>query len=212
MFNNKLWELIFKGVLLPIFDNVSYAGESHLLKEDNEWLTTTCLSALRSFVELFTYFFNDIAFMLDDLLVLFTRCVLQENESLARIGSTCFMEMIISNCARWTPDQWTTICSAFAHMVKNNLPKYILTSQTRNGPNVEELKPLNDSSSDTAELRKSQSDGAQSSSQNLGESVIINTEELLEQKIKKYKARVSSMKIYLINYESLHLKLRVNLL
>jgi len=177
MFNNKLWELIFKGVLLPIFDNVNNAGESHLLKEDNEWLNT-CMSSIRSLVELFTYFFNDIAFMLDDFLVLFTRCVLQESESIARIGSTCFMEMIVSNCTRWTPDQWITICSAFAYMVKNNLPKYILTNQAKKGLNIEELKPI-DNLSESTELRKSQSEGDKS------QPVIINTDELIELKIKK---------------------------
>lgn len=33
MFDAKLWELIFRGVLLPIFDNVRYASRADLLQE-----------------------------------------------------------------------------------------------------------------------------------------------------------------------------------
>ena len=33
MFNNGFWQLIFRGVLLPIFDNVRYAGEKDLIQE-----------------------------------------------------------------------------------------------------------------------------------------------------------------------------------
>ena len=55
LFTNGLWKLIFRGVLLPIFDNVNYVGDEY--KEENEWLGTTCLKALTYFVELFSLFF-----------------------------------------------------------------------------------------------------------------------------------------------------------
>lgn len=68
MFNPGVWELIFRGVLLPIFDNVKYFGGSDVLQEDNEWLTTTCFNAVNSLINLFSNFFNDISFLLNELL------------------------------------------------------------------------------------------------------------------------------------------------
>ncbi|PRP78307.1 brefeldin A-inhibited guanine nucleotide-exchange protein [Planoprotostelium fungivorum] len=122
MFNRNFWELMFRGVLLPIFDNVRYAGGADLLKEDNEWLTTTCLLALNSLIELFSAFFVDISFLLGEFLNLLVSCILQENESLARIGATCFLQLVMTNGTKFDEEMWTLVCTKLSHILENNSP------------------------------------------------------------------------------------------
>eukprot|EP01117_Protostelium_nocturnum_P012512 TRINITY_DN4612_c0_g1_i4.p1 TRINITY_DN4612_c0_g1~~TRINITY_DN4612_c0_g1_i4.p1 ORF type:complete len:1640 (+),score=303.31 TRINITY_DN4612_c0_g1_i4:223-5142(+) len=126
MFHQNFWRLMFRGVLLPIFDNVRYAGSSDLLKGDNEWLTTTCLLALNSLIDLFCSFFNEISFLLGEFLNLLASCILQENESLATIGATCFLQLVMTNGSRFDDAMWTLVCSRLAHILENNSPTELL--------------------------------------------------------------------------------------
>ena len=118
LFSDKLWEMIFHGALLPLFDTVRYAGDD--IKEDNEWLTTTCLSALTRLIDLFSFFFDRLRFLSDEYLVLLASCTLQENESLARIGATCLLQFVVANAGRWDSGKWWTICATFLHVLENN--------------------------------------------------------------------------------------------
>ena len=126
-FSSGLWELIFRGVLFPIFDNVRHSGDGSLLKEDNEWLTSTCLNALTLFVKLFSEYFDIVNFLLDDCLALLTSCILQENHHLASIGATCFSQLIMQNGKKWTPDMWKTICITIEFIIQNNRSIELLT-------------------------------------------------------------------------------------
>jgi len=128
MFNRNFWELMFRGVLLPIFDNVRYASGQDLLKEDNEWLTTTCLLALNSLIELFSAFFMDISFLLSDFLTLLVSCILQENESLARIGATCFLQLVMTNGNKFDEEMWSLVCIRLSHILENNSPLELTTN------------------------------------------------------------------------------------
>ena len=74
LFSRRLWEIIFRGVLLPIFDTVTSLSEGDAV-EDNEWLTTTCLNALNSLVDIFSHFFSLISFLIDELFFLLVTCV-----------------------------------------------------------------------------------------------------------------------------------------
>jgi len=92
------------------------------LKEDNEWLTTTCLLALNSLIELFSAFFMDISFLLGEFLNLLVSCILQENESLARIGATCFLQLVMTNGAKFDEQMWSLVCNKLSHILENNSP------------------------------------------------------------------------------------------
>ena len=110
-FSRPLWELIFKGVLFPIFDDVrhldapqedgapplppklpkrkkkgaggrSAAGGARPRSETGTWLSTTCLAALGTLVDLFANFFETLSFLLPDVLLLLERCIDQVRCSL----------------------------------------------------------------------------------------------------------------------------------
>ena len=86
MFSRELWQLVFRGVLLPIFENVRHLNNQQLLPEvctcvlnlwDDEWLTTTCLNAMDSFIALFSHYFSRLSFLLSDLVALLDNCIVQ---------------------------------------------------------------------------------------------------------------------------------------
>ena len=78
MFTPGLWNLVFKGVILPIFIGVRViAHERSPVSEDRVWIATTCLNATQSLVDLISHFFDQIAFLLDEVLALLASFILQ---------------------------------------------------------------------------------------------------------------------------------------
>jgi hypothetical protein len=163
-FSPRLRGLLFRHVVVPLFDCVLRPGSvpavvnpaahtaspssspavagalSSVLREDNEWLTTTCLGAMTKLVALYPVYSPGAPQLLDDVLQLLTRCILQENESLARIGSQSLIVFVMlkedgGGGVRWVPwdeRQWTSICLTLDHIISRNLPEELLTQQPPN--------------------------------------------------------------------------------
>jgi len=118
-FSPGLWRVVFPGVLMPIFDSVRYAG-GDASPEDEEWLNTTCLDALRSLVELVQLFCDSVDFLVSDLLRLLAGCMLQGNESLAEIGATSLLQFIVSSAGRLPTREWVIIIERIDEIVAAN--------------------------------------------------------------------------------------------
>lgn len=116
-FSPQLWAIVFSGVLRPIFDNAKQ--HTVLSAADNEWLSSTCLKAFQYLVSVYRTFFDRISFLLPDYLELLCSCVMvNNNETLAEYGSSCFLSLVLDNKTSWSPAQLTTICRALLHMLK----------------------------------------------------------------------------------------------
>jgi brefeldin A-inhibited guanine nucleotide-exchange protein len=80
-FPRDFWEVIAKGVLFPIFDDLKLSKSEHSKfanKEDmSVWLSTTLIQALRQFVDLFTFYYETLNFLIDGLLDLLAVCLTQ---------------------------------------------------------------------------------------------------------------------------------------
>lgn len=80
-FSRDFWEVISKGVLFPIFDDLRLSKQEHTKfpnKEDmSVWLSTTLIQALRQFVDLFSHYFETLSYQLDGVLELLTVCMTQ---------------------------------------------------------------------------------------------------------------------------------------
>ncbi|EGG22181.1 armadillo-like helical domain-containing protein [Cavenderia fasciculata] len=122
-FSTKLWELIFRGVLLPIFDNVGYSkGQTETILEDTRWLIQTGDSAFKSLTEMFINFIDIICFLLDDMMDLFVSCILQNNEILAKTAGTFLIQLVTSKGNKFTDAQWSNVCSQFLKIFQTNTP------------------------------------------------------------------------------------------
>lgn len=101
------------------------------------WLSTTMIQALRNLVDLFTFYFDVLARMLDKLLDLLCECICQgaslfcaartrmltcffsaENDTLARIGTSCLQQLLENNVEKLSPERWERIVSTFTQLFK----------------------------------------------------------------------------------------------
>lgn len=153
LFSPKVWELIFRGVLIPIFDNVGYTKSCPVCNDiDPEWLNTTCLSAVQSFVLLFTHHFEIIGFLYDDLFNLLGAFVRQANDlTLATIGSSYFYQLVVANGSRFTPSMWSSF-DAFIEkfFASDNDANRLIMGSVEN----EKMPTLHNPSSSSSSLQK----------------------------------------------------------
>jgi brefeldin A-inhibited guanine nucleotide-exchange protein len=135
MFTPSLWNLVFKGVILPIFIGVRVIAheKSPVNEQDNVWIATTCLNATQSLVDLLTHFFNKISFLLDEVLSLLASFVLQETANLAEIGCTCLLLLVMKNGDKFTPYMWNVVCMTFKHVMDCNMPVEVFAYKAPKG-------------------------------------------------------------------------------
>lgn len=96
------------------------------------WLSTTLISALRNLIDLYTYYFAVLQDGLEGLLEILVACICQgmwrvlrvrrrlmtENDTLARIGTSCFQQLLENNVRKLSPEKWELIVSAFVELFK----------------------------------------------------------------------------------------------
>lgn len=82
------------------------------------WLSTTLISALRNLIDLYTFYFGVLQEWLDGLLDILVACICQENDTLARIGTSCFQQLLESNVRKLSSEKWESIVSAFVELFK----------------------------------------------------------------------------------------------
>lgn len=123
-FSRELWELIFKGVLVPLFDNVRHASEGD--EETDEWLQHTCFLALQELVDLFVHFYPIVIFLLRDLLDLLVSCAEQDREKLARMGVTCLTRLCTCAGSHMSIEVWDDIVNRYTHLFDRTAPKELL--------------------------------------------------------------------------------------
>ncbi|BET03204.1 brefeldin A-inhibited guanine nucleotide-exchange protein [Nesidiocoris tenuis] len=151
-FKPHWWCDLFQ-VLFRIFDNMKHPElQSDLLalsgvKPENispgqmkaEWMTTTCNHALYAIVDVFTQYFPVLGpLLLQDLYNQLLWCVQQttsptlplfaaENEQLARSGTNCLENLVISTGTQFTEKTWDMTCKCLLDMFQSTAPHDLLT-------------------------------------------------------------------------------------
>lgn len=105
-------------------------------EELSVWLSTTLISALREMIDLYTFYFGVMQEFLEGLLDILVACICQggfwlsattrahgltdpaENDTLARIGTSCFQQLLESNVRKLSPEKWELIVSAFVQLFR----------------------------------------------------------------------------------------------
>ena len=86
-------------------------------------MTTTCNHALYAIVDVFTQYYSQLhAILLDDLYKQLQWCVNQDNEQLARSGTNCIENLVISNGHNFSPDVWRRTCDCICAMFTATIP------------------------------------------------------------------------------------------
>lgn len=118
------WRDLF-NILFRIFDNMKLPEHQ---TEKAEWMTTTCNHALYAIVDVFTQYFDMLGpLLLKDLYSQLQWCVQQNNEQLARSGTNCLENLVISNGNKFDNETWDATCSCILEIFKHTLPDDLLT-------------------------------------------------------------------------------------
>ena len=123
-FKGNWWRDLF-NVLFRIFDNMKLPEHQ---MEKAEWMTTTCNHALYAIVDVFTQYFDILGpLLLKDLYCQLHWCVQQNNEQLARSGTNCLENLVISNGLKFSDDTWDETCQCILDIFHSTLPNDLLT-------------------------------------------------------------------------------------
>lgn len=134
-FKPNWWRDLF-NVLFRIFDNMKLP---ELYNEKAEWMTTTCNHALYAIVDVFSQYFDTLGpLLLRDLYSQLQWCVQQNNEQLARSGTNCLENLVISNGAKFDDDTWNYTCECILSIFQSTLPLELLTWK----PDAQQQQPV----------------------------------------------------------------------
>ncbi|XP_014206228.1 brefeldin A-inhibited guanine nucleotide-exchange protein 1 isoform X2 [Copidosoma floridanum] len=123
-FKPHWWKDLFQ-VLFRIFDNMKLP-EQHT--EKAEWMTTTCNHALYAIVDVFSQFYDTLGpLLLEQLYAQLHWCVQQDNEQLARSGTNCLENLVISNGIKFNEDTWNKTTRCVLEIFTSTLPTTLLT-------------------------------------------------------------------------------------
>ncbi|XP_015179780.1 PREDICTED: brefeldin A-inhibited guanine nucleotide-exchange protein 1 [Polistes dominula] len=135
-FKPHWWKDLFQ-VLFRIFDNMKLP-EQHT--EKAEWMTTTCNHALYAIVDVFSQFYDTLGpLLLGQLYSQLLWCVQQDNEQLARSGTNCLENLVISNGIKFDEETWDNTCRCILDIFESTLPTALITWKPPS-PNNENAK------------------------------------------------------------------------
>lgn len=146
----SFWDTVCQELLFPIFAVLKSSQDLSRFNTQEDmsvWLSTTMIQALRDLIDLYTYYFNVLERFLDGLLDLLCVCIcqgklrnhyndidtyrLEENDTLARIGTSCFQQLLESNVRKLTPEKWERIVTTFVRLFKTTTPHQLFDESLR---------------------------------------------------------------------------------
>jgi brefeldin A-inhibited guanine nucleotide-exchange protein len=137
-FSKDFWNVITRGVLFPIFDDLKLTRSRKTKfansEEMNIWLSTTLIKALRSFIDLFSYYYDKFEFLIDELLELLGVFITQENEILSKIGSTCLQEFLEMNTDKLSDKVCEKVCRSILILFDATTPYSLFDGTLITGP------------------------------------------------------------------------------
>lgn len=120
-FRPDFWDTVCQEILFPIFAVLRSRQDvtrfsSH--EDMSVWLSTTLIQALRNLVDLWTFYFETLERLLPGLLDLLCACICQENDTLARIGTSCLQGLLEKNVRKLSVDKWGMVVDTFLQLFR----------------------------------------------------------------------------------------------
>ncbi|GAB5586409.1 guanine nucleotide exchange protein for ADP-robosylation factor [Umbelopsis nana] len=118
-FSPEFWNTVTRQIVFPLFEDLRPDSEHQRTMSDEDfsvWLSTTMIEALRSVVDLYSYYFDNMRDMMKHVLSLFSMCITQENDTLARIGCECLQQYIEANVEKFDTESWDMVTETFADL------------------------------------------------------------------------------------------------
>jgi len=156
-YSSDFWDIVCRKILFPIFGVLRARPDDSRLNEEelSVWLSTTMIKALRGLIELFTHYFHTLERMLDMLLELLVSCICQghvvpelcllsENDTLAKIGSSCLQQLILENVRSLETKHWQKISNTFVQLFETTTAYTLFNPESMDSPeNVQNALRIN---------------------------------------------------------------------
>ncbi|KAF9009101.1 hypothetical protein BDQ17DRAFT_1349527 [Cyathus striatus] len=115
-----------------LFSTLKIYGRSYPVEFwDTVWLSTTMIQALRDLIGLYTFYFDILERFLDGLLDLLCVCICQENDTLARIGTSCLQQLLENNVAKLSKPRWERVTTTFVRLFRTTTPHQLFDENLR---------------------------------------------------------------------------------
>ncbi|KAI5821112.1 hypothetical protein BZA77DRAFT_238616 [Pyronema omphalodes] len=130
-FPPDFWDTVCQELLFPIFLVLKSRSEMVQFNSQEQvglWLSTTMIQALRNLIALLTHYFDILERLLDGFLDLLVTCICQENDTIARIGSSCLQQLILQSVNKLKPQHWSKIVSAFVQLFETTTANQLFSA------------------------------------------------------------------------------------
>ncbi|KAF7332149.1 Guanine nucleotide exchange factor [Mycena kentingensis (nom. inval.)] len=130
----EFWTTVCQELLFPIFAVLKSSQDLSRFNTQEDmsvWLSTTMIQALRDLIDLYTYHFAILESSLDGLLDLLCICICQENDTLARIGTSCLQQLLENNVDKLSQERWTNVVGTFTKLFKTTTPHQLFDESLR---------------------------------------------------------------------------------
>lgn len=120
-FRLDFWDTVCQEVLFPIFSVLRSRSDVSRFSTQEDmsvWLSTTMIQALRHLIDLWTHYFETLERLLPGLLDLLCACICQENDTLARIGTSCLQSLLEKNVRKLNEYRWSQVVDTFVQLFK----------------------------------------------------------------------------------------------
>ncbi|KII94838.1 hypothetical protein PLICRDRAFT_96881 [Plicaturopsis crispa FD-325 SS-3] len=130
----EFWDTVCQELLFPIFAVLKSSQDLSRFSTQEDmsvWLSTTMIQALRDLIDLYTFFFDILERFLDGLLDLLCVCICQENDTLARIGTSCLQQLLENNVAKLSDARWERVATTFVKLFRTTTPHQLFDDGLR---------------------------------------------------------------------------------
>ncbi|PWN50495.1 hypothetical protein IE53DRAFT_368864 [Violaceomyces palustris] len=120
-FRPDFWDTVCQEILFPIFAVLRSRSDVTRFSTQEDmsvWLSTTMIQALRNLIDLWTYYFTTLERLLPGLLDLLCACICQENDTLARIGTSCLQQLLEKNVRKLSTERWSQVVDTFLQLFR----------------------------------------------------------------------------------------------
>ncbi|KAJ7700051.1 hypothetical protein B0H17DRAFT_977494 [Mycena rosella] len=147
----EFWDTVCQELLFPIFAVLKSSQDVSRFSTQEDmsvWLSTTMIQALRDLIDLYTFYFDILERFLDGLLDLLCVCICQENDTLARIGTSCLQQLLENNITKLSAARWERVATTFVKLFKTTTPHQLFDENLRveidgTSPELSETTELN---------------------------------------------------------------------
>ncbi|PLW15872.1 hypothetical protein PCANC_18072 [Puccinia coronata f. sp. avenae] len=133
-FSHEFWDSVCKEVLFPIFAVLRSRSDVSRFSTQEDmsvWLSTTMIQALRNLIDLYTFYFDTLGRLLDRLLDLLCECICQENDTLARIGTSCLQRLLENNVKKLDDERWDRVVTTFVNLFRTTTAHQLFDANLR---------------------------------------------------------------------------------